>query len=185
MIHLIFQSALKSNDFSIENLREQAQRVVQSSLEELIAIKQDEAMALDILEKTIPFIRSFGETYVGPKPRKGATISSDLGPNVGQRLGCKNIALSKVLDVEEHLWSPTYGLKGMVDVSVEMAMEPNGKIVTAPLELKTGKSSQFIQHRAQTVLYTLLMSDRYGKYPNISLDIYIYIQTMSRILGTY
>ncbi|KAI7853480.1 DNA replication factor Dna2-domain-containing protein, partial [Circinella umbellata] len=175
LIHLIFQSALKSNNFSLENLREQAERAVHSSLDELIAIKQDEAMALDILEKTIPFIKSFGDTYVGSKPRKDATISSDLGPNVGQRLGCKNIALTKVLDVEEHLWSPTYGLKGMVDVSVEMAMEPNGKLITAPLELKTGKSSQFIQHRAQTVLYTLLMSDRYDI--NISTGALLYCRT--------
>jgi len=35
-----------------------------------------------------------------------------------------------------------------------------------PLELKTGKLSPYnIGHQAQVILYTLLMSDRYGTYP--------------------
>ena len=34
------------------------------------------------------------------------------------------------------------------------------KTLTLPLELKTGKA-QDLSHRAQTMLYTLLMSDRY------------------------
>lgn len=32
----------------------------------------------------------------------------------------------------------------------------------APLELKTGRSSQVMEHRAQTLLYTVLMEERYG-----------------------
>lgn len=31
-----------------------------------------------------------------------------------------------------------------------------------PLELKTGRSTQVMEHRAQTILYTLLMEERYG-----------------------
>lgn len=34
----------------------------------------------------------------------------------------------------------------------------------APLEIKTGKSVGLMGHRAQTMLYTLLMEDRYGKW---------------------
>ncbi|KAI8141460.1 DNA replication factor Dna2-domain-containing protein, partial [Fennellomyces sp. T-0311] len=161
LIHRIVQNALRSNDFSHEGLMEEARRVVQSSLEELLAIDQDENTALNILEKTISYIQSFGETYVGSQPKPNAIVASDIGPNIAVTLGCKNVAITGVLDVEEHLWSPTYGLKGMVDVSIEMAMQPSHKTMTIPLELKTGKSSRFISHRAQTILYTLLMSDRY------------------------
>jgi len=32
----------------------------------------------------------------------------------------------------------------------------------APLEIKTGRSVGVMAHRAQTMLYTLLMEDRYG-----------------------
>lgn len=34
----------------------------------------------------------------------------------------------------------------------------------APLEIKTGRSVGVMAHRAQTMLYTLLMEDRYGAF---------------------
>lgn len=34
--------------------------------------------------------------------------------------------------------------------------------LVAPLEIKTGRSIGGVRHRAQTLLYTLLMQDRYG-----------------------
>ncbi|KAI9482550.1 DNA replication factor Dna2-domain-containing protein [Zychaea mexicana] len=165
LIHRIVQNALQSNDFSLEGLMKETQRVVGSSLEELLAIGQNETTTMNILmEKAIQYIKAFGEIYVGPQPNAKATIATDIGPDVSTRLGCKNVAISRILDVEEHLWSPTYGLKGMVDVSIELAMRPSEKTLIVPLELKTGKTNRFISHRAQTMLYTLLMGDRYGMH---------------------
>ena len=71
--------------------------------------------------------------------------------------------MSKLLDVEEHVWSPTYGLKGNIDATVEIALkdEQGLRNLTVPFELKTGKNRNEA-HRAQTALYTLLLSDRYG-----------------------
>lgn len=37
----------------------------------------------------------------------------------------------------------------------------------APLEIKTGRAIGVMAHRAQTMLYTLLMEDRYGEYWSI------------------
>lgn len=37
------------------------------------------------------------------------------------------------------------------------------RVAVMPLELKTGRSISGMEHRAQTMLYTLMMSDRYGK----------------------
>lgn len=75
------------------------------------------------------------------------------------------MSVTKLLDVEEHVWSPTYGLKGNVDATVEILMEDEGgqRRLTVPFEVKTGKY-QSAAHRAQTALYTLLLSDRYGEY---------------------
>jgi DNA replication ATP-dependent helicase Dna2 len=39
-----------------------------------------------------------------------------------------------------------------------------------PLELKTGNKETNQAHRAQTALYTLLLSDRYGKHKHEHLS---------------
>ena len=74
------------------------------------------------------------------------------------------MCVSKLLEVEEKVWSPMFGLKGNVDATVQVQMT-NGidnTTLTVPFELKTGKHSS-AAHKAQTSLYTLLLSDRYGK----------------------
>lgn len=86
------------------------------------------------------------------------------------------LAIAKVLDVEEDIWSPTYGLKGKLDASITAVIETQrapfnnrGRIEKTtcsgpmPLEIKTGDTNnRQIQYRAQTMLYALLMSERYG-----------------------
>jgi DNA replication ATP-dependent helicase Dna2 len=71
------------------------------------------------------------------------------------------MSINKLLDVEEHVWSPNYGLKGNIDATVQIAVEDDAQIknLTVPLELKTGKGISEA-HQAQTALYTLLVSDR-------------------------
>jgi DNA replication ATP-dependent helicase Dna2 len=62
-----------------------------------------------------------------------------------------------------------YGLKGKIDVSAEVRMAapnaPAGPPQLVPLEAKTGKNFQEASHAAQTLLYSLLLEDRHGKYP--------------------
>lgn len=75
------------------------------------------------------------------------------------------LSVNKLLEVEEHIWSPMYGLKGNIDATVQITCnEGEGdKNLIVPLELKTGNKETNQAHRAQTALYTLLLSDRYGK----------------------
>ena len=74
------------------------------------------------------------------------------------------MSVNKLLDVEEHVWSPMYGLKGNIDASVQVVMREgkDEKTLLVPFELKTGKHTN-VSHKAQTALYTLLLSDRYGR----------------------
>lgn len=80
------------------------------------------------------------------------------------------LAINGLHDVEEDIWSPKWGLKGKVDASVQArilrdAPASHGGSAeerVAPLEIKTGRSVGMMAHRAQTMLYTLLMEDRYG-----------------------
>lgn len=76
-----------------------------------------------------------------------------------------NLSINKLLEVEEHIWSPMYGLKGNIDATVQVTRREDKmeKNLVVPLELKTGRRDTNQSHRAQTALYTLLLSDRYGK----------------------
>lgn len=93
------------------------------------------------------------------------------------------MSINKLLDVEEHVWSPKYGLKGNIDATVQVLMK-DGKeerTLTVPFEIKTGKNHSTASHKAQTALYTLLLSDRYDV--QIAYGILYYMETseISRI----
>lgn len=90
------------------------------------------------------------------------------------------MCVSKLLDVEEHVWSPMYGLKGNIDATVQVTMKDgNGeRTLTVPFEVKTGKNPS-ASHRAQTALYTLLLSDRYDI--DIAYGILYYMETSETI----
>jgi len=90
------------------------------------------------------------------------------------------MCVSKLLDVEEHVWSPMYGLKGNIDATVQVTMK-DGKeerTLTVPFEVKTGKNAS-AAHRAQTALYNLLLSDRYDI--EIAYGILYYMETSETI----
>lgn len=90
------------------------------------------------------------------------------------------MCVSKLLDVEEHVWSPMYGLKGNIDATVQVTMQDAGsrKVLTVPFEVKTGKNPS-AAHRAQTALYNLLLSDRYDI--QIAYGILYYMETSETI----
>ena len=84
------------------------------------------------------------------------------------------IALTKLHEVEEDIWSPIYGLKGKIDASVQVLIQqdskgPSSKCTsgetsswTLPFEIKTGRAVGMLEHRAQTILYAILVAERYG-----------------------
>lgn len=87
------------------------------------------------------------------------------------------MSINKLLDVEEHVWSPMYGLKGNIDATVQVTMHDGQgeRILTVPFEVKTGKNSSNAGHVAQTALYNLLLSNRYG----MMLQIHLWISLTS------
>jgi DNA replication ATP-dependent helicase Dna2 len=88
----------------------------------------------------------------------------------GEELSSR-VCVQEVLDIEESIWSPNFGLKGKIDASVQVQVHQRNSRLrrVVPLELKTGKSINNVSHRAQTALYTVMMSDRYGKAVALSI----------------
>ncbi|KAI8074453.1 DNA replication factor Dna2-domain-containing protein, partial [Gongronella butleri] len=161
VIHRTLQHCLDIKDFAASTVRATFVTMIKlHHLGSLYVLDMEEATLLDHLVPYIDGIVTFGTRYVGKDPRRDAVITRDIGPSAAKK--CDAVAIRNVIDIEEHLWSPAFGLKGMIDATVEMKLAPSNDIVTLPFELKTGKTNRLVTHRAQTILYTLMLSDRYG-----------------------
>ncbi|KRZ77220.1 DNA replication ATP-dependent helicase/nuclease DNA2, partial [Trichinella papuae] len=67
--------------------------------------------------------------------------------------------LDRVLAVEEEMISEKFGIRGSIDMTVEVKVDSEQKSTLMPFELKTGKQSFLGDHAAQVMLYCLLFSN--------------------------
>ncbi|KAF2667684.1 Dna2-domain-containing protein [Microthyrium microscopicum] len=155
LLHEIFQEALKRNRWDINTTTSILQDIVPRHFETLAELNMNMNQLKEQLIPKMLEMEAWAAIFVQKNPARDAVVES--------RGGRKNImSINKLLDVEEHVWSPNYGLKGNIDATVQVTMDEDGqrKTLTVPLELKTGKRVNEA-HQAQTALYTLLISDRY------------------------
>lgn len=66
-----------------------------------------------------------------------------------------------VLEIEDCISSKVYGLKGKIDGT--FSMKSGNDQIILPFELKTGKITSNPSHRAQTLIYTILLSEKFKK----------------------
>ncbi|XP_048233494.1 DNA replication ATP-dependent helicase/nuclease JHS1 isoform X3 [Ricinus communis] len=162
MLHQIFQAGLMNESPTINFLEGYMRTVLQKNIESLYACGVTENDMLKTLIEAIPKILDWIVLF--KQDSKAAIV------NFGSDDGLQKLKISEVIDIEEMAWAPKYGLKGIIDASIRVKVESNGnetdeKIV--PLEFKTGKvpnGQSSTEHRAQVILYTLLMSERYLKH---------------------
>ncbi|KAJ1537085.1 Tripartite DNA replication factor, partial [Nowakowskiella sp. JEL0078] len=163
IIHQLMQFALENNIWEVSKLTEEAGKLIESNLQEIYAAGIDEKQALESIIQSVPLLRNWNEKY---------WKDASKGIKNYRTAQQQPLSVSKLLDIEEHIWSPKYGMKGNIDASVQFRVNDpkirkNGVLVNTtnrigPLELKTGSPYRSTSHHAQTILYTLLMSDRYG-----------------------
>jgi DNA replication ATP-dependent helicase Dna2 len=160
ILHEVFQECLRVNCWDTQSLKKTMETVAIRYLENLYEINTDIPLAVNNLMMKAQGLQNWAYRWVAARPNPEATIEARRGDSV-------TMCINKLLDVEEHVWAPKYGLKGNIDATVQVIMQENGeeKTLTVPFEVKTGKNTTSISHRAQTTLYTLLLSDRYGKLP--------------------
>ncbi|KAL4378954.1 hypothetical protein GQ457_02G021680 [Hibiscus cannabinus] len=174
LLHQIFQAGLVKESPTVHYLEEYARIVLQKNMESLYACGVNENEIYRTLTEAIPKLVDWIVLFKDSQEPQVPTVDfgSDNGP--------KKVTLFEVIDIEELAWAPKYGLKGMIDVSVRVKFESGGKEgdeKIMPLEFKTGKmpngqasnmkSSYMwasVEHCAQVILYTLLMSERYLKH---------------------
>jgi DNA replication ATP-dependent helicase Dna2 len=173
MLHEIFQEALLANQWDLPFLSRIIDSVTAKHVEDLYTIKIGIPSAREYLQSKMIELSGWAQTFVSGRPKADAVVEGRNGEKA-------TMAVTKLLDVEEHVWSPMYGLKGNIDATVEVALsDASGKkTLTVPFEVKTGKHANS-SHMAQTALYTLLLSDRYDI--DIVYGILYYMETSKTI----
>ncbi|KAF2971717.1 hypothetical protein GQX73_g1795 [Xylaria multiplex] len=155
LLHEIFQEALLANNWTSEFLDAVISRITEKHVEDLYIIQVEIDDARNHLQSKMPELKAWAKTFVSAFPKPDAIVQGRSGDKA-------NMSVTKLLDVEEHVWSPMYGLKGNIDATVQVTMKEGSRrrTLTVPFEVKTGKNAT-PSHMAQTALYNLLLSDRY------------------------
>lgn len=173
ILHEIFQEAIEANRWDDKWLKNTIEIIANRYLERLFEIGVGVPRAVDHLKSRVIEMQTWAEVFVATKPKVILIVviipflltEGQVNAVVRDRNGAQmHMSISKLLDVEEKIWSPKYGLKGMIDATVQATMQIGSeeKTLTVPFEIKTGKNPT-AAHKAQTALYTLLCSDRYGQ----------------------
>ncbi|RXG72709.1 DNA replication ATP-dependent helicase/nuclease DNA2 [Armadillidium vulgare] len=136
-------------------------------LKEFYGLNISAKEVLEDMKQFVPLIKSWNENYL------------KSGSNCGQ-IPEKNWTgkIAAVKDIEENFWSPRFGLKGKIDLTVEAEVGNTSKIL--PLELKTGRPSFSAEHKGQVTLYSMIMSDR-RKDPQSGLLLYLKDGSMAEV----
>jgi DNA replication ATP-dependent helicase Dna2 len=168
-LHELLQASLRSKEFDIFALKSTLDLVLhrpQMQLDMWAAELGIEDVRAEVWEKASTGLFGFGEKWVGARPKGEAVLHNSTS----------RLALTGLHDIEESIWSPKWGMKGKVDASVqatlvtgksnsrnkkETAEEGREETIPKPFEIKTGRAVGIMEHRAQTMLYTLLMEERY------------------------
>ncbi|KAM9052564.1 solute carrier family 25 member 16 isoform 1-T1 [Megaptera novaeangliae] len=176
VLHEVFQKAI-SDSFAPEKLQELAFQTVQEirHLKEMYRLNLNQDEIKQEVEEYLPSFSKWAGDFMHKHtstdfPQMQLSLPSD-GSNGNSTC---NIEVINSLDIEESIWSPRFGLKGKIDVTVGVKIHRGcrTKYKIMPLELKTGKESNSIEHRSQLVLYTLLSQERRAD-PEAGLLLYL------------
>lgn len=175
IVHIIFQSVLREGNSSTKFMNERLEDILNEYLMTILSINESKETIREQVRNHLPYINTFFLQYAKKSP--------DAAPSVKtyERKSNKSLfAASNIIDIEENIWSPIYGIKGMIDVTIEASLRNDandGKFIV-PMELKSG--SKRIEHEAQTALYTLLMKDRYDLDINFFMLVYTKIKETTK-----
>lgn len=165
VLHEIFQSCFMVGDWSLDRMTAKAEELIEDYKLSFYSLGQGKDQeALQQVKETLPYLPEWFNKYY-QKPARNSI------PVIGTREEV-SFAINKALDIEENIWSPIFGVKGKVDVTVEASIkgqDKNGKYLL-PLEFKTGR--EYFSHHAQSSLYSLLFKDRYDLDVNSFLLVY-------------
>lgn len=172
ILHDFFQHALYRGIDALENVDTNLETSIKTYISDIYFADLSLDEIREELDARLPLLKSIVEKYLISKKNDNNNES---------------IHISRLLDIEESIWSPRFGLKGNIDATVEVVLTEkpeSSSTLTLPLELKTGRYVDNISHFAQSLLYTLLISDRYGINTNQALLCYLENSTIKNLVAS-
>ncbi|KAJ3553389.1 hypothetical protein NM688_g3640 [Phlebia brevispora] len=198
ILHEVMQTCMKAERWDERFVDGKISEVVRANLDSLLKIDVKVEQAVREIKMRAGGLRSFAEKYIAKRPKENAVLTNTRAVDGQTSL----LAISGLLDIEEDIWSPTYGLKGKLDASVDALVDEvelratdnpftiakgqssSTRKITKhkfPFEIKTGRAVAGMEHRAQTMLYTLLMSERYEEDVQSGLLYYTQSEEVVRV----
>jgi DNA replication ATP-dependent helicase Dna2 len=164
MLHEIFQSCLAEGRWDDRFIDSKTDEIVRQGLGELVKLDVNVEVAKTEIRKRAKGLQGFSKRFIGNTPKEDAVLTDTRAKKGEESL----LAICGLHDTEEDIWSPRFGLKGKLDASVQVVLDEqnksgDGSKLSMPLEIKTGWMAS-MEHRAQTMLYTVLMEERYGEF---------------------
>ncbi|GAA6036376.1 hypothetical protein JCM8097_001691 [Rhodosporidiobolus ruineniae] len=162
MLHALLQASLAEGRWDDEWRFAKIGEIVKQTGGQLWTMDVELDKAVRELKERSKEFEDFAERFVSDKPKPDALLSDPRAASSAR----SRLAITSTLSIEEDIWSPRYGLKGKIDVSTAATLVDSVGFTrkgTMPFEVKTGRATAGMEHRAQTMLYTRLMSDRYDE----------------------
>ncbi|KAG9094521.1 Tripartite DNA replication factor [Ceratobasidium sp. 370] len=158
LLHEVVQDCLAAGTWSKAGISAAITRVLRNpaSLSQLFRVDRSLKEAEDELRMRAGGLEGFARRFIrGAVPPEEKTEKEE-------------VEITGLHTVEEEIWSTAWGLRGKIDAAVEAVRgliqepEPTNTTWTMPFEIKTGRTVGGMEHRAQTMLYTILIAERYG-----------------------
>ncbi|WEJ92739.1 DNA replication endonuclease-helicase Dna2 [Yamadazyma tenuis] len=161
LLHEIFQSCFVAQNWSQKYMKEMAFHLVEANLLSIFSSNSSRKDVETEIDLALPFLEDWFKKYYHNK-----------GPLDTVNRERISFSVNKALDIEENIWSPMFGIKGKVDVTLEAQVDSETTKGTflIPMEIKTGR--EYVAHHAQSSLYALLFKDRYDMDVNAFLLVY-------------
>ena len=186
LVHELLQESLKQNHRSFDQISRQLENCLESNkiLKDLLLLKMSKEEIQKEVEPFLPHILFFIEKYVVGnvkiEPPIAAYGTSSQQKTYGGKTQIWPGRVEAIMDIEENIWSPRLGIKGKVDLTIQVKLQQKDKkgrtCKTMPLELKTGRPSGSAEHRGQVILYSMMMSER---RPDPESGLLLYLRTSS------
>lgn len=169
ILHEIFQACFVKEDWSLSLMETLMKELIEENIMTIFSLDKSRQDIETEIYASLPYLKLWFDTYY----KKTSSISSALSEGL-------LFSASRALDIEENIWSPLFGIKGKVDVTLEAKIQSSFNKGTSliPMEIKTGRP--YMSHNAQSSLYSLLFKDRYNTDVNSFLLVYTK-EKMSRL----
>ncbi|CAJ1048869.1 DNA replication ATP-dependent helicase/nuclease DNA2 [Xyrichtys novacula] len=194
MVHEVFQRAAAANDFSLETLSKLADQALCSPqyLGDMYSLGVCQEEMKQELHGYLPSLQDWAKEYLNSHTPKAISLKIPTSSRAlsGGQGSASVVTVTELADIEENVWSPRFGLKGKIDLTARVKIQRprNGtnrspEERTVPLELKTGKESNSIEHRSQVILYTLMSLERYN--PEVGFLLYLKTGNMHPVVASH